>query len=715
MLASLHENNSLKYIVMYVTAVPNRSSPPTILVRESYREGGEVKNRTLANLSKLPPEAVDAVRLSLRGEKLVPVEEVFEIVQNGSRPHGHVAAVLAAMRRLRFAELIASRRSRERDLVVAMVAARILQPQSKLATTRWWHSTSLAEELGVGDASEEDLYQAMDWLLERQSAVEKKLAARHLEEDGLALYDLTSSYFEGVTCPLAALGHNRDGKQGKLQVNYGLLTNRGGVPVSVSVFKGNTADPRTLLPQVLKVRDDFGIERFVMVGDRGMIMEKQIDALRELEGVEWITALNALTLRKLATAGLLQMGLFDDRDLFEVSAHPDFEGERLIACRNPQLAERRAKKRESLLQATADALKKVQGMVERGRLRDPGAIGAQLEGALSSKLRPYVSLDVREDGFEVSIDEEGLVAAWTRATRADLERLQRRVGGGQLKGRQAIGERVRAVLGRRKVGRHMEARVADDGFEVSIDSRAVLAEATAPFQRKLESVRRRVERGALYGEAAIGVRVGKVINTYKVAKHFILDIRDDGFDFRVDQDKVAAEAALDGVYVIRTSLPRDRMDSEETVRSYKLLSEVERAIRSFKTIDLHVRPIHHNAERRVRSHIFLCMLAYYVQRHMMDAWRPLLFADEDQDAKAVRDPVAPAERSERALEKVRTKRLPDGTPAHSFRTLLQALSNLVRNTCRRRSAPVDEATFQMDTPPDAELQRAYDLLNTIKL
>ncbi|MQA88964.1 MAG: IS1634 family transposase, partial [Gemmatimonas sp.] len=361
---------------MYVARIPNRTSPPAILVRESYREGGQVKSRTLANLSKLPDEAIEAVQLILAGETLVSVQEAFEIVEDGSRLHGHVEAVLAAIARLGFAELIASRRSPERDRVVAMVAARILEPQSKLATTRGWHSTTLPTELGVEEADEDDLYAAMDWLLERQPKIEKKFAARHLEEDGLALYDLSSSYFEGVKCPLAALGHNRDGKPGKLQVNYGLLTNREGIPVRVSVFAGNTADPKTLLPQVLKVREDFGIERFVLVGDRGMILQKQIDHLREQGGVDWITALNALTLRKLATAGVLQMDLFDDRDLFEVSAHPDFEGERLIACRNPALAERRAKKRESLLQATAEELKKVQGMVERGRLRGTPAIRA---------------------------------------------------------------------------------------------------------------------------------------------------------------------------------------------------------------------------------------------------------------------------------------------------------------------------------------------------
>jgi transposase len=699
---------------MYIAKIPNRNSPPAFLLREGYREGGKVKNRTLANLTCLPPEAREALRRSLAGETLLSVDDVVEVVADGSRPHGHVQAVLAAMKRLGFAELVASRPSRSRDLVVAMVAARILRPQSKLATTRWWHTTSLPTELGVADADQDDLYRAMDWVLERQGTIEKKLAARHLEEDGLALYDLTSSYFEGVTCPLAGLGYNRDGKKGKLQVNYGLLTNREGVPVSVSVFKGNTSDPKTLLPQVLKVRDDFGIERFVLVGDRGMITERQIGALRELEGVDWITALSSSTLRKLVSDGVLQIDLFDERELFEVRGHPDFEGERLVACRNPAMAERRVRKRQALLEATAGELEKVRAMVGRGRLKDPTALRAALDGAVGARMRPYVSFEIEENGFQVILDEEGLVAAQTVTLRADLEGLQRRVREGKLQGEEAVRERAQAVLDRRKVGRHGKVILAEGQVEISFDSRAIVAEAMAPLERKLDRVRRRTERGALHGKAAIGVRVGKVINKYKVAKHFEVDIRDDGFDFWIDEDKVAAEAALDGVYVIRTSLPQERMDSEETVRSYKRLSEVERAIRSFKSVDLKVRPIHHGAERRVRSHIFLCMLAYYVQHHMMEAWRPLLFADEDQEAKAVRHPVAPAQRSARALEKVQTKRLSDGTPAHSFRTLLEALSTLARTICRRRGAPDDEATFPLLTPPDAQQQRAFDLLTTIK-
>ena len=336
------------------------------MLRKSYREKGKVKNRTLANLSKLPPQSIDVLRRSLKGENLVSTN-ALEIVEDGSPAHGHVDAVMTAMRRLDFSRLISSRRSRQRDLVVAMVAARILEPKSKLATTAWWTDTTLPGMLDVHDADEDDLYDAMDWLLERQGRIENKLASRHLKNDALALYDLTSSYFEGRTCPLAALGHNRDGKKGKLQVNYGLLTNRKGIPVAVSVFEGNTGDPKTLIPQVEKMRDAFGIERFVMVGDRGMLTQKQVDALHDIDGVDWIGALRPEAIKKLATNGAIQMGLFDERNLFELK-HPDFPGERLVAYRNADLAHRRAIKRESLLQATVKELDKVRGMVQRGRL-----------------------------------------------------------------------------------------------------------------------------------------------------------------------------------------------------------------------------------------------------------------------------------------------------------------------------------------------------------
>ncbi len=435
----------------------------------------------------------------------------------------------------------------------------------------------------MSDADEDDLYAAMDWVLERQEVIEKKLAARHLQNDGLALYDLTSSYFEGVSCPIAKLGYDRDGKKGKLQVNYGLLTNERGIPVSVSVFEGNSGDPKTLLPQIEKVQERFGIEQFVMVGDRGMITQAQIDALREMDGVDWITALRPEAIRKLINDGLLQMGLFDERNLFEVT-HPDFPNERLVACRNPELAERRRHKRRALLEATCKELEKVCRMVERRRLQ---------------------------------------------------------------------------------------------------------------------------------GKENIRAAVKKLLNKYKVGKHFTLDIRDNSFSFEIDDTKVTAEAALDGFYVIRTSLAEQRMKTDDLVRSYKLLTQVERAFRSFKNIDLKVRPIRHRRENRVRAHIFLCMLSYYVLWHMMEAWRPLLFADEDQQAKAKRDPVAPAKRSEAAMRKIQTKKLDDGSPASSFRTLLRLLSNIVRNKCRTPGAASSDMTFDVTTSPDSKQRRAYELLKGI--
>ena len=566
---------------MYIAVVPNRGSPPAILLREGYREGGTVKTRTLANLTKWSPDKVDRLRRLLRDEPLVPVDTLFEVV--ASPHHGHVQAVRLTMQRLDFDALIASRPSRERDLVVAMVAARILEPDSKLATTRWWHTTTLPADLGVSDADEDALYEAMDWLLDRQARIEQKLAARHLRAGGLVLYDLTSSYFEGTTCPLAAFGHDRDGKKGKRQVNYGLLTDARGCPVAVSVFKGNTGDPPTLLPEVQRVRERFGIEQLVMVGDRGLISQTQITALQALDGVDWITALKTGAIRDLLAEGHLQLGLFDERHLFELT-HPDFPGERLVACRNPELATLRAHKRQALLAATGKELEKVRGMVARGRLR---------------------------------------------------------------------------------------------------------------------------------GREAIGVRVGKVVNKYKVAKHLRLEIHDDRFAFQIDEARVAAEAALDGLYVIRTSVPPERLDAAEAVRSYKRLSDVERAFRSLKTIDLKVRPIHHRLAPRVRAHLFLCMLAYYVEWHMREAWRPLLFADEDQAAKQTRDPVAPAKRSAAALRKVRTKVLDDGTPVHSFSTLLKGLSRIVRNVCRQRGAGPEAPTFEIVTTPTPPQQRAYDLLKTV--
>jgi len=565
---------------MYIETVPNRSSRPTYLLRESYRKDGRVLKRTLANISSLSDEQLESVRAALSGKpvrQLGPVEELFEVVD--SRAHGHVQAVLVAMRRLDFERLISSEPCPERDVVCAMVAARVIEPNSKLATTRWWHTTTIPEEFGaaVNEATEDTLYGAMDWLLEQQDEIEKKLAARHLHSGGLALYDLSSSYFEGTECPLAKRGYSRDGKKGTLQVNYGLLTSQEGCPVAVSVYEGNTSDPTTFMPMVNKLRSEFALDKVVVVGDRGMISHKAIGEMRGLPGLCWITALKSVQIRALVEGQTLQLDLFDERSLFELS-HDDYPGERLVACRNPELMKLRAHKRESLLQST---------------------------------------------------------------------------------------------------------------------------------RKELEKVRARVKSGKLKGKDKIGVRVGRVINKYKVAKHFKLIIEDNSFEYEVLEDQVAAEAALDGVYVIRTNVSAEQMSSDEAVRSYKGLTEVERAFRSLKTVDLKVRPIRHRLEDRVRAHILLCMLAYYVEWHMMGVWRELLFADEDVEAKRHRDPVAPAKRSQNALRKIADPRkFPDGTPVHSLRTLLQEMGTIVRNTCVPRPAKAGAPTFYLHTTPNSTQERA---------
>jgi transposase len=550
---------------MHIHIVPNRGSAPTVLLRESYREGSKVCKRTLANLSGLPASQIESIRAALRGEVLRPIAQSFEITR--SRPHGHVQAVTLALQRLGFAELIASTACRECDLVVAMVAARIVSPHTKLATTRWWHTTTLAEDFAVADASEDDLYAAMDWLLARQDRIQKKLAKRHLVEDGLVLYDLSSSYFEGRCCPLAKLGYSRDGKRGTLQVNYGLLTDARGCPVAVSVHEGNTADSRTFMPAVHKLRQDFGIQRVVMVGDRGMVSQKAIDEMRETDAMGWITALKSVSIRALVEQGQLQMGLFDERNLLELSS-PDHPGERLVACRNEALARLRAHKRQELLAATEQLLAKIQA---------------------------------------------------------------------------------------------------------------------------------RVVAGKLAGKEMIGLAVGKIIDKYKVAKHFELVIGDAALCWTRKPGSVAAEAALDGLYIIRTSVSAAQMVAPACVRSYKALANVERAFRSIKTIDLKVRPIHHRTADRVRAHIFVCMLAYYVEWHLREAWRELMFADTEQQLKSTRDPVAPARRSDLAQAKAASHRLIDGTPAHSFSTLMAELATIVRNTCRM-PAPMRRPSMSIPSP-----------------
>ena len=555
----------------------------THLLRRSYREDGQVKNETLGNLSHLPEPLIELIRRSLQGETFVPLGQAFEVL--GSRAHGHVHAVSLAMQRLDFAAVLGSKPSRERELVLAMVAARIVAPHTKLATTRWWHTSTLAAEFGVAEADEDDLYAAMDWLLERQDAIQKKLAARHLHEGGLVLYDLSSSYFEGSTCPLARLGYSRDGKKGLLQVNYGLLTDARGCPVAVSVHEGNVTDSATFVPEVQHLREQFGIEQLVMVGDRGMISSKAIAELRDMPGIDWLTALKNASIRTLVEQGQLQLGLFDERNLVEI-ASPEYPGERLVACRNPQLAKLRTLKREELLAAT---------------------------------------------------------------------------------------------------------------------------------QKNLQAIKDRVEAGRLKKADAIGLAAGKVVNQYKMAKHFELAIGDNTFTFARKHEAIAAEAALDGIYIIRTSVQATRMDAADCVRNYKALANVERAFRSLKTVDLKVRPIHHRTADRVRAHILLCMLAYYVEFHMREAWRELMFADIDQAAKATRDPVAPAQRSPLALDKVASRTVDDSTPAHSFATLMAELGGIVRNTCRTPSAGPDAPTFDVVTTPNPTQRHALDLIKQIRL
>jgi Transposase DDE domain len=555
---------------VHIHVVPNRGSPPTVLLRESWREGAKVGKRTLANLSSLSAAQIEAIRATLRGQALQPLAQSFEVT--ASRSHGQVQAVTLTLQRLGLASLLASKPCRERELVLAMVASRIVAPHTKLATTRWWHTTTLAEDFGVADASEDDLYAAMDWLLARQDQVQNKLAARHLSVGGLVLYDLSSSYFEGSCCPLAKLGYSRDGRRGLLQVNYGLMTDARGCPVAVSVVEGNVADSQTLLPEVRRLRKDFGLEQLVLVGDRGMISSKAIAELRDSKAIAWITALKSVSIRALIEQGHLQPDLFDERNLLELNS-PEYPGERLVACRNPQLAKLRTHKRQELLAATEASLDKIKARVDAGKL--------------------------------VGCDE-------------------------------------------------------------------------------------------------IGLRVGKVINQYKMAKHFELAIGENAFSFARKTDAIAAEAALDGLYIIRTSVPAAQMDASECVRNYKSLANVERAFRSLKTIDLKVRPIHHRTADRVRAHILLCMLAYYVEWHMREAWRELLFADTEQAAKA-------------ALAKAARHRLDDGTSVHSFATLMAEMATIVRNTCRTPNAKPETPTFEVLTTPNAKQQRAFELLQQIRL
>jgi len=555
------------------------------LLRRTYRDAGKVKHETLGNLSRLPAAIIAVIRRAVRGDVLIPPDDAFEVIR--SRPHGHVAAVVGTARKLGLPTLFAAQRSRPRDLVEALIAARVLDPCSKLATARALQTeteeSSLGASLDVADADEDALYQAMDWLLTRQARVEQALARRHLTDGGLILYDVTSTYFEGRKCPLAKFGHPRDGRRDKLQIVFGLLTNGEGCPVAVEVFEGNTGDPKTLPAQIKKIRERFAIARVVLVGDRGMLTEARLrEDLRPIEGLDWITALRAPAIQALAAGGTLQLSLFDQQDLGEIT-HPDYPGERLIVCKNPRLAVERARKRVDLLEAT-----------ER-----------------------------------------------------DL---------------------------------------------------ATIAAATQRAKRPLR------------GQALIALRVGKVLGRRKVGKHFTLEITDTHFRAPRDEAAIAREAALDGIYVLRTSVEADRLPTVEAVRSYKRLAAVERAFRSLKTVDLKVRPIHHRKADRVRAHVFLCMLAYYVEWHMRRAVAPLLFDDDDPAAAEAerRSVVAPAQRSPRAKAKALTKRTDDGGPVHSFQSLLRHLRTIVKDRMRLKSDAAIE--FDKTTTPTPLQQRALDLL-----
>lgn len=557
------------------------------LLRRTFREGGKVKHQTLGNLSRLPPEVIELIKGALRGETYVPRSEAFEIIR--SLPHGHVAAVMGAMDNLGIPELLATRPSKQRDMVVAMLASRVTDPCSKLATslalTNESGVTTLGETLKLGKLDEDGLYRAMDWLVARQGWIEGKLAKRHLADGSLILYDLTSTYYTGNHCSLAQFGHNRDGKEGFPQVVWGLLCNRDGCPVAVEVFEGNVADPKTLGAQIRKIRERFRLERVVLVGDRGVITEARIQKeLSPVDGLDWISALRAPAIQALAEAGTVQLSLFDQRDLVEVIS-PDYPGERLIACRNPLLAEERARKREELLQATERELDKI-------------------------------------------------------------------------------------VLATRR------------------------------------------QKARLKGKERIGLRVGKVLNRYKVGKHFCLNIADEEFSYERAGGKIAAESALDGIYVIRTSVPVAILAAEDTVRAYKDLSTVERAFRSLKTVDLKVRPIFHRLANRVRAHILLCMLAYYVEWHMRRSLAPLLFDDEQPEvAETLRGSVVcPARRSPHAQRKAQTKHTSQGEPVFSFQGLLKNLATIVMNRVQLKGHGASMAEFNTLTVPTALQRRAFDLL-----
>jgi hypothetical protein len=547
----------------------------THLLRRTYREDGKVKKETLGNISHLPLDLIEIIRRRLAGQPVTTADS-FEIQR--SLPHGHVVAVLGMLRQLGLDRMLDRTSSSQRDLCVGMIVARVLGLGTKLATTRSWTESTLATTLGVEEATADDLYAAMDWLLERQPHIEKQLAKKHLGGGVLVLYDLSSSYVEGRCCPLAKRGYSRDRKRGTLQIEYGVVTDAEGRPIAVEVFKGNTSDPATVATQIKKIKQRFGLTDVVLVGDRGMLTAARIEEVKEAGGIEWVTSLRSPQIRALMDAGAIQMSLFDERSLVAIT-HPDYPGERLMVCRNPRLAEERARKREDLLCAT------------------------------EAKLAPIV-----------------------------------------------------------------------------------------------ESV----NAGRLAGEAKIGLKVGTVLNKYKVGKHFVLDIGAAHLVVARNQEAITSEAALDGLYVIRTSVDAERLDDISVVRTYKRLAQVERVFRGFKSSEIEVRPIHHRAADRVRAHILLCMLAYYVQWHLERAWAPLLFRDEQRPE--LDDPVAPARRSDGALAKVFSQHHEDGTPIHSLRTLLRAMATLTKNRVMAAGVPA-AAAFDMVSTPTPLQARALALLN----
>lgn len=571
---------------MYIEKIPNRKSPPAILIRESYRENGKVKKRTIANISQLPENLISLISEAVRGQKFSK-DEVYEIIK--SLQHGNVEAVKLAMEKLKISSLLSSKSGPEKKIIEALICSRILHPESKLATNQWWDNTTIRSEFDLPETTADDIYKAMDWLLQQKPYIEKKLAGRHLEENDEVFYDLSSSYFEGKHCPIAQRGHNRDKKKGKLQVNYGLLTNNKGIPISIDIFKGNVSDSKTVTQQVKKVQGKYKIKRATFVGDRGMIGQKQIDEIKKENDFYWITALKSQTIKKLIKNKSLQVGLFDEQDLFEV-IHPEYPGERLVACKNTLLADYREKTRQELMEAT---------------------------------------------------------------------------------------------------------------------------------EKELKIIQERVKNKTYQGKDEIGLKIGEIINKYKVKKYFKLEIRENKFEYGRDIERIQEDRNMDGLYIIRTNLKTAEMETNDVVRKYKDLSKVEKAFRSIKTEDLHVRPIYHYNENRVKAHIFLCMLAYYVEWHMKEVLSPFLFTDEFlEETKKTKNPIHPAQRSEAAKRKessLLTTVNGEVIPVKKWRMVLEDLSTIQKNECRYIGTEKNTPSFFLITRNSSYQEKIFEFLNNISL